>query len=147
VSYCKVIEGVNCDAVRRRRVQLHRALSKLGLCSRSMAWSAIKKRRVAVNGHVASDPLMWVDVDGDAVTIDGGEVDVCLYMCVFTFIHVVHVYICIHVYILHAYILPTHIYAYAYAYAYMYVCMYMHIYVCVVCVCGGGRSCVCVLYT
>lgn len=47
-----------------QRVQLHRALSKLGLCSRSLAWSAIKKGRVQVNGKTTFDPLVWIDVEG-----------------------------------------------------------------------------------
>jgi ribosomal 50S subunit-recycling heat shock protein len=56
-----------------RRVQLHRALSKLGLCSRSVAWQAIKQGRVQVNGETVHDPLLWVDVQGDGVTMDRGR--------------------------------------------------------------------------
>ena len=44
-----------------RRVQLHRALSKLGLCSRSVAWQAIKKGRVQVSPH---RPLSRIDDRG-----------------------------------------------------------------------------------
>ena len=47
-----------------KRVQLHRALSKLGLCSRSLAWQAIKQGRVCVNSVAIKDPLTWVDVQG-----------------------------------------------------------------------------------
>ena len=54
-----------------QRVQLHRALSKLGLCSRKLAWHVIKEGRVSVNGHAARDPLMWVDIGSDAMSLDG----------------------------------------------------------------------------
>uniref|UniRef100_A0A7S4N2Q7 Pseudouridine synthase n=1 Tax=Guillardia theta TaxID=55529 RepID=A0A7S4N2Q7_GUITH len=53
-----------------RRVQLHRSLSKLGLCSRGVAWKLIKERRVLVNGKIMSDPLTWIDMQSDQVTVD-----------------------------------------------------------------------------
>ena len=76
LACCRSACKPDAARARRRRVQLHRALSKLGLCSRSMAWSAIKKRRVVVNGRVSSDPLMWVDVDGDCPLPENREGDV-----------------------------------------------------------------------
>jgi 23S rRNA pseudouridine2605 synthase len=55
-----------------RRVQLHRALSKLGWGSRTQAWEWIRAGRVRVDGHVVIDPLTWVDLDRQRVT-RGGE--------------------------------------------------------------------------
>jgi 23S rRNA pseudouridine2605 synthase len=49
-------------AERGRRVQLHRALSKLGLGSRTEAWTWIRAGAVRVDGRVVTDPLTWVDV-------------------------------------------------------------------------------------
>ena len=72
-SRTRVQSQENGKSAAGRRVQLHRALSKLGLCSRSLAWAAIKRGRVEVNNKTAADPLMWIDVEGDAVTIDGGQ--------------------------------------------------------------------------
>jgi 23S rRNA pseudouridine2605 synthase len=46
-----------------RRVQLHRALSKLGLASRTQAWERIRAGEVRVDGRVVTDPLTWVDLD------------------------------------------------------------------------------------
>ena len=46
-----------------KRVQLHRALSKLGFGSRKVAWGAILAGRVFVNGAVVRDPLEWVDLE------------------------------------------------------------------------------------
>ena len=45
-----------------QRVQLHRALSKLGLCSRTVAWSRIVAGEVKVNGRVVRDPLTWIEL-------------------------------------------------------------------------------------
>src|SRR5690349_8831563 len=53
-----------------RRVQLHRALSKLGLGSRGQAWGWIVAGRVRVDGRVVRDPLTWVDL-AQAITLDG----------------------------------------------------------------------------
>ena len=39
-----------------RRVQLHRALSKLGWGSRTQAWEWIRAGRVRVDGRVVTDP-------------------------------------------------------------------------------------------
>lgn len=55
-----------------RRVQLHRALSKLGWGSRTQAWDWIKAGEVRVDGRVVVDPLAWVDIDQQRIT-RGGE--------------------------------------------------------------------------
>jgi pseudouridine synthase len=47
---------------RGRRVQLHRALSKLGLGSRTEARAWIRAGQVRVDGRVVTDPLTWVDL-------------------------------------------------------------------------------------
>ncbi len=46
-----------------RCLQLHRALSKLGLGSRGQAWDWIRAGQVQVDGRVVTDPLTWVDLD------------------------------------------------------------------------------------
>lgn len=51
----------------RRRTQLNRALSKLGLCSRGMAAGWIAAGRVRVNGKPAVSPEQWVDLDADQI--------------------------------------------------------------------------------
>eukprot|EP00961_Rhodomonas_salina_P186401 2516453-Rhodomonas_salina.1 len=52
------------------RVQLHRALSKLGLCSRSVARNVIKAGRVSVNGNSVSNAFTWVDLKLDKIAVD-----------------------------------------------------------------------------
>jgi 23S rRNA pseudouridine2605 synthase len=54
-----------------RRVQLHRALSKLGLGSRTQAWDWIRAGEVRVDGRVVTDPLTWVDLDCQQITHQG----------------------------------------------------------------------------
>lgn len=54
-----------------KRVQLHRALSKLGWGSRTQAWEWIRAGQVMVDGRVVTDPLTWVDVDRQAITRGG----------------------------------------------------------------------------
>src|SRR5690242_3986453 len=56
-----------------RRVQLHRALSKLGWGSRAQAWGWIVAGQVAVDGRVVRDPLTWVDLDRQSITRHGQE--------------------------------------------------------------------------
>jgi 23S rRNA pseudouridine2605 synthase len=56
-----------------RRVQLHRALSKLGWGSRTQAWEWIRAGAVRVDGRVVTDPLTWVDLDRQHVTHDGRD--------------------------------------------------------------------------
>lgn len=51
-----------------RRVQLHRALSKLGWGSRAQAWGWIRAGEVRVEGRVVTDPLTWVDLDRQQIT-------------------------------------------------------------------------------
>jgi 23S rRNA pseudouridine2605 synthase len=54
-----------------RRVHLHRALSKLGWGSRKEGWEAIVAGKVRVDGKVVTNPLTWVDLDGQKVTRAG----------------------------------------------------------------------------
>jgi 23S rRNA pseudouridine2605 synthase len=51
-----------------RRVQLHRALAKLGLGSRTQAWDWIRAGEIAVDGRIVRDPLVWVDLDRERIT-------------------------------------------------------------------------------
>jgi 23S rRNA pseudouridine2605 synthase len=54
-----------------RRVQLHRALSKLGWGSRTQAWEWIRAGLVRVDGCIVTDPLTWVDLDRQKITRGG----------------------------------------------------------------------------
>ncbi len=54
-----------------RRVQLHRALSKLGWGSRAQAWDWIAAGEVCVDGRRVTDPLTWVDLDRQRITRSG----------------------------------------------------------------------------
>jgi 23S rRNA pseudouridine2605 synthase len=54
-----------------KRVQLHRAVSKLGLASRTEATKAVHAGQVRVNGRVARDPLVWVSLGIDRITLAG----------------------------------------------------------------------------
>jgi len=54
-----------------RRVQLHRAMSKLGWGSRGEGRLWISEGRVRVNGRVCTDPFIWIDLAVDDVTLDG----------------------------------------------------------------------------
>src|SRR5207248_1559953 len=54
-----------------RRVQLHRALSKLGWGSRTRAWDWIRAGEVRVDGRVVTDPLAWVDLGRQQITRAG----------------------------------------------------------------------------
>jgi 23S rRNA pseudouridine2605 synthase len=54
-----------------RRVQLHRALSKLGWGSRAQAWEWICAGEVCVDGQAVTDPLTWVDLDRQRITRAG----------------------------------------------------------------------------
>ena len=58
-----------------RRVQLHRALSKLGWGSRKQAWDWICAGEVCVDGRLVTDPLAWVDLDRQVVARKGGTLD------------------------------------------------------------------------
>ena len=52
-------------------VSLARALSKLGLCSRSQGEAAVRGGRVTVNGVVERDPTRRVDMARDRLALDG----------------------------------------------------------------------------
>jgi 23S rRNA pseudouridine2605 synthase len=54
-----------------RRVQLHRALSKLGWGSRAQGWEWICAGEVCVDGLAVTDPLTWVDLDRQRITRAG----------------------------------------------------------------------------
>jgi 23S rRNA pseudouridine2605 synthase len=54
-----------------KRVQLHRAVSKLGWGSRRPAWSWIEAGEVEVDGRVVTAPLTWVDLDRQRITRRG----------------------------------------------------------------------------
>lgn len=56
------------------KVSLNRALSKLGLCSRTQADLLIAEGRVRVGGKVARDPSLWVDLERDSISVDGAQV-------------------------------------------------------------------------
>jgi 23S rRNA pseudouridine2605 synthase len=56
-----------------RRVQLHRALSKLGWGSRTQAWDWVRAGEVCVDGRVVTDPLTWVDLDQQRITRRGRD--------------------------------------------------------------------------
>jgi len=56
-----------------RRVQLHRAMSKLGWGSRTMAWDWVCAGKVRVDGRVVTDPLTWVDLETQQITCSGEE--------------------------------------------------------------------------
>ena len=55
----------------REQVSLVRALSKLGLASRTEAEQLIRKGQVAVNDQVVRSPHTWLDLRSDRISIDG----------------------------------------------------------------------------
>ncbi|QPC95152.1 pseudouridine synthase [Mesorhizobium sp. INR15] len=55
-------------------VSLNRALSKLGLCSRTQAEVLIAEGRVRVGGKVVRDATLRVDLDRDRIAVDGAQV-------------------------------------------------------------------------
>lgn len=57
-----------------RNIGLARALSKLGYCSRSMAFDLIRKGRVRLNGKVQRDPEFPVRMDSDRIAVDGAAI-------------------------------------------------------------------------
>lgn len=58
---------------RRGVVELDRALSKLGILSRSQARAAIREGRVRVNGRVMIDPSTLVRPEHTSIALDGKE--------------------------------------------------------------------------
>ncbi len=58
-----------------RRVQLHRAVSKLGWGSRTQAWDWIRAGQVYVDGRRVTDPLTWVDMDRQRIALSGREAE------------------------------------------------------------------------
>jgi 23S rRNA pseudouridine2605 synthase len=61
-------------ARRPHQVTLARALSKLGVLSRTQAREAILAGRVEVGGRVERDPDRWLDPDRAAIRLDGTRV-------------------------------------------------------------------------
>jgi 23S rRNA pseudouridine2605 synthase len=59
---------------RRNTVTLVRALSKLGVLSRTQAAAAIAAGRVTVAGKVERDPERWLDPERSAIALDGRRV-------------------------------------------------------------------------
>ncbi len=55
----------------RRAVSLPRALSKLGLCSRSQALGYIEAGRVSINGAASRDSSLRVSLEHDRIALDG----------------------------------------------------------------------------
>ena len=55
-------------------VSLNRALSKLGLCSRTQAEVLIAEGRVRVGGKVVRDAALRVDLNRDRIVVDGAPV-------------------------------------------------------------------------
>ncbi|HLF20650.1 MAG TPA: pseudouridine synthase [Bacteroidota bacterium] len=53
------------------RVSLPRALSKLGLTSRSQAFRDISDGKVKVNGNLEVNPHRWVNLQQDKIEVDG----------------------------------------------------------------------------
>jgi len=58
-----------------RSVGLARALSKLGVCSRSQAAERVRAGRVRLNGIVRRDPEWPVHVGKDRLELDGTKID------------------------------------------------------------------------
>src|SRR6266851_1187524 len=53
-----------------RRVQLHRACSKLGWGSRTQAMDWIRAGKIRVDDKIVTDPLTWVDLNRQRITRD-----------------------------------------------------------------------------
>jgi 23S rRNA pseudouridine2605 synthase len=63
--------GYDCLVQPNRRIGLARALSKLGYCSRSQAFTLIRAGRVRLNGAVKRDPEAPVDLEGARIEVNG----------------------------------------------------------------------------
>jgi 23S rRNA pseudouridine2605 synthase len=55
----------------KHQVTVSRALSKLGIASRSQAAQLIALGKVTVNGKAVHSPNIWVDLKNEKITIDG----------------------------------------------------------------------------
>jgi 23S rRNA pseudouridine2605 synthase len=55
----------------KRQVTLARALSKLGVCSRSQARSLIEEGKVRLAGRIVRDPDLWVDLRTEIPEVEG----------------------------------------------------------------------------
>ncbi len=58
------------------RYGLARALSKLGVCSRTQAQVLVRAGRVRVNGHIVRDPESPTDAGHDRIAVDDAEISV-----------------------------------------------------------------------
>lgn len=56
-----------------QRVQLHRAISKLGWCSRTQAADSIRRGLISVDGRLVTDPLTWIDLTRQRIEWRGPE--------------------------------------------------------------------------
>jgi len=54
-----------------QRVTLNRAISKLGFGSRTQAILWVRDRLVSIDGKICTNPLQWVDLDVQKITISG----------------------------------------------------------------------------
>jgi 23S rRNA pseudouridine2605 synthase len=63
----------SASAERRGQVPLNRALSKLGILSRTRATDAIRDGRIRVNGRVETNPFRLVVPEQAAIDLDGGR--------------------------------------------------------------------------
>jgi 23S rRNA pseudouridine2605 synthase len=61
----------NKDATKAKRTHLNRALSKLGILTRSEATSAILAGRVSVGGRIVRDPAAPIDLESARIEVDG----------------------------------------------------------------------------
>jgi 23S rRNA pseudouridine2605 synthase len=59
------------DPAMNQRMHLNRALSKLGLCSRTVANRWIAEGKVSVGGKTASGPDQWVELGRDLIAVAG----------------------------------------------------------------------------
>jgi len=59
----------------RTQVSLARALSKLGICSRSQARTLVETGRVRIRGRVVRDPDLWIDLRTDRPEVQGAAGD------------------------------------------------------------------------
>lgn len=57
-----------------RRIGLARALSKLGYCSRAKGFDLIRGGRVRLNGNIARNPEMSVQLGKDRIEVDGSPI-------------------------------------------------------------------------